>query len=162
LEQYHGVTEGMSKRFLDASKSAKNIYDLIDRVKTKRFTRTRIKRTLLNIVFDIKKEDIKMVNKYGPQYIRVLGFNKKGQELLSKIKKDIEIPILTTVSKYESIKKRIDEKLLSNEKYKVNSEVMDYSFKKDILASNIYTSFYNFDSKKYLESMDYENQVIRK
>jgi predicted nucleotidyltransferase len=162
LEQYHGVIEGMSKRFLDASKSTKNIYDFIDKVKTKRFTRTRIKRTLLNIVFDIKKEDIKMVNKYGPQYIRVLGFNKKGQEFLSEIKKDIEIPIFTTVSKYESIKKRIDENLLSNEKYKVNSEVMDYSFKKDVLASNIYTSFYKFDSKKYLESMDYENQVIRK
>lgn len=161
LEMYYGVIEGLSKRFLDASKKTNNIYDLIDNVKTKRFTRTRIKRTLLNIIFDIKKDDIKIVNKYGPQYIRVLGFNEKGQDFLSKIKKEIEIPIFTTVSKYEKIKKRIDEKLLSKEKYKINVEVMDYIFKKDIQASNIYASLYSQTSNKYLETMDYNNIVIK-
>ncbi|MDK2945416.1 MAG: hypothetical protein PWQ85_160 [Geotoga sp.] len=161
LEEYHGVIEGLSKRFLDASKKTNNIYELIDNVKTKRFTRTRIKRTLLNILFEIKKVDVKMINKYGPQYIRVLGFNNNGQEFLSKIKKDIKIPIITTVSKYQNIKKRIDEDMLSHSKYKVNSEVMNYIFKKDILASNIYASLYNKRSKDYLETMDFNNSVIK-
>ena len=31
-------------------------------------------------------------------YIRVLGFNKKGQNYLKQIKKDINIPIITKVS----------------------------------------------------------------
>ncbi|MGM0641190.1 MAG: nucleotidyltransferase [Thermotogota bacterium] len=162
LEQYHGVIEGLSKRFLDASKISKNIYELIDNVKTKRFTRTRIKRTILNIIFEIKKEDIKIVNKYGPQYVRVLGFNSRGREFLSEIKKEVEIPIFTTLSKYTNIKNRVDEDQLSHEKFNVNSEVMDYMFKKDIMASNIYTSFYSDKSNKYLENMDYQNQVIIK
>lgn len=162
LEQYHGVIEGLSKRFLDASKKSKNLIDLIEKVKTKRFTRTRIQRTLINIIFDIKKEDIKLVNKYGPQYIRILGFNEKGKEFLSKSKKCIEIPLITTASKFTNIKKRIDEDQLSQKKFKVNSEVMNYIFKKDILASNIYSSLFNKNSEKYLSKMDYENTVIIK
>ncbi len=162
LEQYHGVIEGLSKRFLDASKNSKNIYELIDNVKTKRFTRTRIKRTIINIIFEIKKEDIKLVNKYGPQYVRVLGFNSKGKEFLSEIKKQVEIPILTTLSKYNKIKNRIDEDQIAQEKFNVNSEVMDYIFEKDVMASNIYCSFYSNKSQQYLENMDYDNKVIIK
>ncbi len=44
-----GVKEGLDRRFLDCSKVSSTVNQLLMCVKTKRFTLTRIKRTLLKI-----------------------------------------------------------------------------------------------------------------
>ena len=65
--------------------------ELINNIKTKKFTYNKIKRVLTHILFNIKNEDCN--NKLD--YIRILAFNKKGKSVLNKIKKEIDIPILT-------------------------------------------------------------------
>ena len=42
----------------------------------------------------IKKEDISNFK----NYIRILGFNKKGKDYLNRIKKEISLPIITNYS----------------------------------------------------------------
>ena len=59
-------------------------------VKTKRYTYNKIGRTLIHILLNIKKDD-----NFKDIYLRILGFNKKGQSYLSTIKKDINIPTFT-------------------------------------------------------------------
>ena len=63
---------------------------------------------MVHILVGYTKED----NKKDYNYIRVLGFNELGKKHLNKIKKDIEIPIITNYS---------NSKGLLDLEYKVNS-----------------------------------------
>lgn len=65
----------------------------IEKLVSKKYTRSRINRLLLNILFDIKK-DYQITN---PSYLRVLGMNNIGQLYLNKIKKQIDIPLIVKV-----------------------------------------------------------------
>ncbi|MPN38753.1 hypothetical protein SDC9_186278 [bioreactor metagenome] len=78
---------------------------LLKNLKTKRFTYSRLKRALIHILFNLSEKEIKTYNSQGPQYLRVLGFNKKGQELLSLIKKKSRYPLIPTASQYYQIYK---------------------------------------------------------
>ena len=103
LSIYNGVDEGIDKRIKDVIDKSNNVEELIDNIKSKRYTYNRISRLLTYILFEYTKEDSK--NKII-SYIRILGFNSKGKEYISKIKKDISIPIITNINKnnYELIK----------------------------------------------------------
>ena len=61
--------------------------------KVKKYSYNRIKRLLIYILFDYTKKEHNGIN-----YIRILGFNKKGQDYLSKLKKDIKLNVITNYS----------------------------------------------------------------
>ena len=63
---------------------------------------------IIHILVGYTKED----NETIKDYIRVLGFNKKGKKHLNNIKKDIELPIITNYS---------NSKGLLNKDYQINS-----------------------------------------
>lgn len=73
-----------------------NLEQLINKIKSKRYTYNRIKRMLLHILCDFTKEENKKCENI--EYIRILGFNKIGKNYLNKIKKQTNIPI---ISKFE-------------------------------------------------------------
>ena len=52
---------------------------------------------------NIDKENIKHLYNSVPNYIRVLGSNKKGYEILNKIKSDSNINIITKYSDYKNL-----------------------------------------------------------
>ena len=52
---------------------------------------------LLHILCNFTKEKAKEFNDIT--YIRLLGFSPKGREYLSKVKKEIEIPIISKISR---------------------------------------------------------------
>ena len=63
---------------------------LCEHIKTKEVPLSRIKRALVRITLGLDK---KHMEKYSnAPYIRVLGFDKKGQEYLSYIRKTVEVP----------------------------------------------------------------------
>ena len=51
---------------------------------------------LIHILTSFTKEEAKTLK---IDYIRILGFNLKGKEYLNKIKKDLNIPIITSYKK---------------------------------------------------------------
>ncbi len=83
LSIYHDVEEGIENRINKCILESNSLEELIENIKTKRYTYNRIKRILLDILLDIKKDDIKDIK----NYIRPLGFNKKGLSYLNKIKR---------------------------------------------------------------------------
>ncbi|POZ89504.1 MULTISPECIES: nucleotidyltransferase [Petrotoga] len=158
--QIDGVKEGLETRYSKFSKTSSNLTELVNNVKTKRFTLTRVKRTLLKILFDLKEKDVKLYNNYGPQYLRVLAFTKKGQELLGKIKDLSTYPIITTPSRYRKIYNRLNDKLLSSKKkYESIPEIYLNQIEYDFLASNIYTLLYKNTNLSSYEP-DKKNRVI--
>jgi len=100
IKRYYGFTEGLDLRFSTFSMTAQTLDELLLAVKTKRFTYTRLQRLLLYFLFELTVKEVKEAQEYGPQYIRVLGFDEKGQEVLSEMKKTAKLPIISTPSTY--------------------------------------------------------------
>ena len=74
---------------------------LCEHIKTKEVPLSRIKRALVRITLGLDK---KHMEKYSnAPYIRVLGFDKKGQEYLSYIRKTVEVPLITKTADYKEI-----------------------------------------------------------
>lgn len=92
LERIRGVSEGIQNRMQQAATKAQNFSDFIELTKTKRYSNARLQRTALQILLNAK-------SKASSPYIRILGMNKTGQQYLSLHKKNIPLPIVTTVSK---------------------------------------------------------------
>lgn len=89
------VSEGLEYKIKKNSEDTSNVNDLINSLCSKRYPKTRIQRILLYSLFGITKDVYKKY--FEPNYIRVLGFNEKGREILSKIKKS-SIPIISMPS----------------------------------------------------------------
>ncbi len=100
LEQTVGIAEGLENKFLSASLTATSVEDLLDLVKTKRYPRTRLSRTILHYLFGTTQEIMSHFDKIGPQYIRILGMNKRGQEFLRTRKKTMSCPIITKLTPF--------------------------------------------------------------
>ena len=95
LLKYADVNEGIENLIIKTALREFGIKDIAMGVKSKRYTYTRIKRILYNILLDIDKSE----REIKPQFARVLAFNEKGQEILSKIKKKSDIPVFTNPTK---------------------------------------------------------------
>ena len=91
------VSEGMENRLFNAVQNAKSLNEFYESVKTKRYTHSRIRRICLCALLGIEKED---VNRPVP-YVRVLGFNEKGREILKVARDKASLPV---VMKYSDIK----------------------------------------------------------
>ncbi len=129
LGKIHGVTEGIENRIKKYISNSQNIDELLFKIKTKRFTYTRLKRTLLNILFGITKQDIINFNTFGPQYIKILGFNDTGKMILSKMRKSSSLPIINLSSQFYRTKKMPQE---------VNYKIFRRMFELELTATQIY------------------------
>lgn len=97
LTTYLDIEEGLDKRILKYLDTSHTWIDLVNNLKTKRYTYNKINRTLLHLLLNIKKED-----NTKEIYLRVLGFNNKGREYLKKLKKDTNLDIFTSYRKNKS------------------------------------------------------------
>lgn len=135
------VSEGLENSIKNAADSCNTLEELINIVKTKRFTQTRIQRILLYALLGIDKKKMETSRKITP-YVRVLGFNNKGKELISEMMNlNPKLNVVTSVKKY------VDE--VANKNLKEMLET-------DILATNIYTLGYHSDS---YSNLDYTNKI---
>ena len=136
------VSEGLEHAIKSAADSCNNLIDLVNIIKSKRYTQTRIQRILLYALLGITKKDMQNSKKVVP-YARVLGFNARGKEMLSDICNiNPKIQMVTSVKKY-----------LEQNTNRILREMLE----KDIFATNIYTLGYEYDS---WANLDYTNKLI--
>lgn len=93
LSKYQTVDEGIEHRILKYINNSNSLDELINNIKTKRYTYNKISRMLIHILCGFTKEEANHMNSIT--YIRVLGFDYQGQKYLNNIKKEISIPIIT-------------------------------------------------------------------
>ena len=94
------VAEGLENRILKLATRCADYNDLINEVKNKRYTWTRLQRVLLHHLLDFTQAEADLFQKVGPQYLRILGFNSKGQELLNSIKKSSNLPLISKTATF--------------------------------------------------------------
>lgn len=100
---YLNVREGIEHRLKRYAVECTSCEELIEAVKTKRYTRTYIQRLLCHILLGIKKSDISIFKGLqNPPYARVLAFNDKGKLLLKNIKEKSSCPIITKAADFKS------------------------------------------------------------
>ena len=93
--------------------------ELIEGLKSKRYTRTRITRLLAMTLLGVQREEVKNAR----SYIRVLAFDEKGSQYLKKLKKseNCRLPILTNINKeaetYPEIKETLEKDILAGDIY---------------------------------------------
>lgn len=134
------VSEGLEYSIKKASDNCNNLEKLINSIKSKRYTQTRIQRILIYALLGISKTDIEISRKIMP-YARVLGFDEKGKMMLSEIvKSNPKLKVITSVNKFMQIKPKKREEKLQLE-----------MLRKDILATDIYTLGYKDESKGNLD-----------
>lgn len=90
------VSEGLENKIEKAVNKATSLDELYDLIKSKRYTHSRIRRIILRAYLGIEETP------YEPPYIRILGFNKKGRDLLSEMKKKASKPIITKLKDCDS------------------------------------------------------------
>lgn len=132
------VNEGLENRFVQAVKEFNSISEILDAVKTKRYTMARLRRIVIHALLGVTKED----EKQPVPYIRVLGFNEKGQQLLSEIKAKGKLPLITNVA----------------DGYKNLEDKAKRIFDIDVFATDIY-SLATDTAKNSKE--DFTRQIIR-
>lgn len=90
-EQLSAITEmreGLENRLATAARQAQNLDELCAAVKSKRYTYTRIQRTLIHLLLNMTEQWSE------PQYLRVLGFNATGRKILKELKKTAQLPVV--------------------------------------------------------------------
>lgn len=84
---------GIENRMVKAARTATTLPQLMLMIKSKNFTMSRIRRLILCAFLGITKNELKNM----PSYIRILGMNDKGKEILSAAK-ECPLPIDTSLS----------------------------------------------------------------
>lgn len=92
------VSEGLENRIYDAVRSSVRLDEIYDKIKTKRYTHSRIRRIILRAYLGITREYCESV-----PYIRILGFNEKGREILSKMKSTATLPVISRYSDADAL-----------------------------------------------------------
>jgi len=95
LKNIHLVDEGIENLFKKKIINANSMNEFIESCISKRYTYARIKRTIVHILVNTKKEFAKKFLNMDITYIRLLGVSSRGQEYLNSIRKDIEVPLLS-------------------------------------------------------------------
>ena len=80
------VTEGLENRFYELSKTKKDINELLLDVKTKRYSFSRLKRIVLNLLLNIDAKVVEAINNIDVlPFIKVLAFHSDNKALLKAV-----------------------------------------------------------------------------
>ncbi len=99
LKSLPDLSEGMENKLFSAIKSATSLEQLYSEIKVKRYTLARVRRLVLSAFLGIDNTFFMK----EPPYVRVLGFDKTGEEIIRKNAKASEIPIVLRAGDIEGL-----------------------------------------------------------
>lgn len=117
MEKAPAGGEGLGNKLKSSIRMCRNLDELSEELKSKRYTRTRIDRFICQTLLGINREQ------KTDNYVRILGLSDKGRKYIKDVKKSekCKIPIITNINK--------DIKSFENIRYGISV---------DILAADIY------------------------
>lgn len=130
------LPEYLLNKLINNFEECSSVTQLIETVKSKDLTYTRISRALMHIILSLTNKDYDNFVSEPCKYIRVLGLNDTGAAFLSTRKKNCTVPIITKPSKYKDI------------------------LKQDIFASDIYNLVLNLKSQEKIPN-DLTHKIIK-
>ncbi|MFC6180878.1 nucleotidyltransferase [Lactiplantibacillus daowaiensis] len=95
--QFDQMAEGLEYRLREMAQSATSFDDFLTRVKSKRYTYTRLQRVATATLLQLTATEVQAAQMQN--YLRVLGFSPVGQAYLHQVKKELTLPLYTKMSK---------------------------------------------------------------
>ena len=86
-----GAGEGLPQRLERAGRQCQSLDDFFTQAKTRRYAMARLRRMALWAFLGLTAADVPA----EPPYLRVLGFNARGRDVLKRMKTTAQLPILT-------------------------------------------------------------------
>lgn len=93
------ISEGIENRILSAAKQAKSLDELYFIAKTKRYSHARIRRIVWNCLLGVTADDLRI----SVPYIRIMGFNKRGTELIKAAKEAATLPVISKPADFSQL-----------------------------------------------------------
>ncbi|MBQ8851619.1 MAG: nucleotidyltransferase family protein, partial [Oscillibacter sp.] len=97
-----GQAEGLPRRLEKAGQQCTSMDEFYDLVKTKRYTHARLRRLALWAYLGLTAGQIPNT----PPYLRVLGFNRRGQAILKEMKQTASLPLITKPAQARDLDER--------------------------------------------------------
>jgi predicted nucleotidyltransferase len=90
INEIYDVSEGLNNIIFENAYEFKSLDEYIMSLKSKRYTYSRIRRIMLNILLDIDKETMRrsIQESEKNKHIKVLAFNDTGREMINEIRKN--------------------------------------------------------------------------
>lgn len=111
LRTIYECEEGLEFRVKDMMKTASSFQEWMEKMKTKRYTWTRLQRLATHILTNTTKEEmVEGLSLSSLPHIRLLGMSEHGQAFLNQTKKQRQVPLLTRPAKAQGIMAMIDER----------------------------------------------------
>ena len=82
-------SEGIENRLYQAIRDSVSVEEIWEKTKSKRYSHARIRRLCMNAFLGVEDG----LHQQLPPYLRVLGFNERGRELLSLARKQAKLPV---------------------------------------------------------------------
>lgn len=95
MAQLADLSEGLENRLYRASRKACSLEQLYAAVKSKRYPLARVRRLVMNAFLQLPAQ----MQTMPPPYLRVLGMNERGKQILSAMKKTASLPVSTSLMK---------------------------------------------------------------
>lgn len=128
LREIYEVEEGLENRLRAAALSSDSFHGFMEKVKTKRYTWTRLQRVCVHILTNAKKQQ--MLNKpEKASYLRLLGMTNHGRDFLNKTKFDFGLPLVSRLSSAEE-----EDLLLDIKASRVYSLAIPYPNRSELLT----------------------------
>lgn len=105
IAQFYEVSEGLEHRLCKILPQLEwdqrlTLELIMQHLKTKRYTRTKLQRMLMRIALNHTKSVLTPQRlQQGVPYLRILGFSERGRTLLRKMKTTAQVPIITNVAR---------------------------------------------------------------
>lgn len=88
------ISEGLENRVYTATRKATGLDEVYDLIKSKRYTHARIRRIVLSAFLGLHAS----MSTGVPPYLRVIGFNNRGIEILHLLKSTAKLPVISNSS----------------------------------------------------------------
>ncbi|MBE4908841.1 nucleotidyltransferase [Bacillus luteolus] len=111
LENLYEMEEGLENRLISHISNSHTFEEFMKKIKTKRYTWTRLQRACCHILTHTTKQQMSTV-KDNPKatYLRLLGMTVTGQRYLKTVKKDLSLPLVANLSSYNDPLLELDKK----------------------------------------------------
>jgi predicted nucleotidyltransferase len=94
------VSEGIHNKIIKSLCTLNSYEEIIESIKSKRYTYTRINRILCQYFIGFDKYITNQLRGLETPYARILGFNSTGKKVLKELKKKSQIPIYIKIPKH--------------------------------------------------------------
>ncbi|MEH7275545.1 nucleotidyltransferase [Neobacillus vireti] len=137
LREIYEVEEGIEHRLIAAALDTSSFKEFMEKVKTKRYTWTRLQRICVHILTNTKKEEmISSIEKAA--YLRLLGMTKSGKEYLNKYKAQFTLPFISKLSSYKEKDIFLDIRASRVYSFGLGNQTMDKLLKQEYNQPPIY------------------------